>query len=84
MDGWMDGQTNYLDSCTAILNVTAFRGKILTKNFIVCQCVCAYIHIYIYMYICIYIYVKAKRINQTISLKMCHPCTFSLGKVTGL
>ena len=53
MSGWMDGQTNYLDLCTAILNVTAFRGKILTKNFIVCQgvCVCVYIYIYMYMYI---------------------------------
>ena len=33
MDGWMDRQIDYLDLCPAILNVTAFRGKILTTKF---------------------------------------------------
>ena len=80
MDGWTDKLPGLMYCNT---KCHSFQREDPDKKFYSLPgCVCVYI--YTYICICIYIYVKAKRINQTISLKMCHPCTFSLGKVTGL
>ena len=82
MDGWTDKLPGLMHCNT---KCHSFQREDSDKKFYSLPvCVCIYTHIHIYVYVYIYIYVKAKRINQTISLKMCHPCTFSLGKVTGL